>query len=285
METAEGLPGSCSGKPRGKPCPGTFHVIRSTQKSSPRVADSMGVSPAAQGTAVTGCAHQRKHRWATEQEGPTHPQQCLPQPCTRAPVEHSPSPFQEGGGNRGQGCWKGAQAAAVLQQPCCHNSHPTAGSAPAACPLQGMGTAGTLSHRKSQLLLARGSPGSILGYKGCISSPRLELKSLLGNSGPADTTVLFLPSVSPVQSPKGWGGAWQQWWHSRKPGALLQTTKATGCMAEHPRVRGRQSRDELCGSTEQIHPHSQCRKQLWLLSTILHFWWKHRCLGVKRFTQ
>lgn len=73
VETAEGLPGSCSGKPRGKPCPGTFHVIRSTQKSSPRVADSMGVGPAAQGTAVTGCAHQRKHRWATEQEGPTHP--------------------------------------------------------------------------------------------------------------------------------------------------------------------------------------------------------------------
>lgn len=142
VETAEGLPGSFPGKPRGKPCPGTFHVIRSTQNSSPHVADSMAVGPAAQGTAVTGCTHRRKHRWATQQEGPTHPQQCPPQPCTRAPVEHSSSPSQEGGGNRGQGCWKGAQAAAVLQQPCCHNSHPTAGSAPAACPPRGMGTAG-----------------------------------------------------------------------------------------------------------------------------------------------
>lgn len=121
----------------------TNHVLEPSMGSGAQSrADSMAVGPAAQGTAVTGCAHQKKHRWATQQGRPRHPQQCPPQPCTRAPGQHSSSPSCEGGGNRGQGCWKGAQAAAVLQRPCCLNSHPTAGSAPAACPPRGTGTAG-----------------------------------------------------------------------------------------------------------------------------------------------
>lgn len=85
-------------------------------------------------------AHQRKHRWAAWQGGPKHPQQCPRQPCTR--VQHSSSPSWEGGGNRGQGCCKDAQAAAVLQGLCCHNSQPTAWSAHAACPPRATGTAG-----------------------------------------------------------------------------------------------------------------------------------------------
>lgn len=44
-----------------------------------------------------------------------------------------------------------------------------------------------------------------------------------------------------------------------------------GAWSRAPRGEGRQNRAEPCSSTEQSHPQRQCRKQLWLFSTILHF--------------
>lgn len=115
----------------------------------------------------------------------------------------------------------------MLQGPCCHNSHRQHGlHLQPAHP--GVQQVLPVSHRKPQLPLTCGSPGSTPGCKGCISSPRLELKSLLGNSGP----VLFLPPGSPVQSPKGWSMA------------TMEKTTSTSANHQSHRVRGRAARGE-----------------------------------------
>lgn len=150
------------------------------------------------------CAHQRKHRWAARQGGAQTPP-AMPTPA----LQQGPAQLQP----LLKGWWE--QRAGMLER-CpgsCRAPRTVLPQLPpdsmvCSCSLPtlryGYSRCQPLSHRKSQLLLTCGSPGSTPGCKGCISSPRLELKSLLGNSGPADTTILFLPPVSPVQSPKSW---------------------------------------------------------------------------------
>lgn len=199
VEAAEGLPGSCPGKPRGKPCPGTFHVIMEHTEELPTCCPSRQHGSGFCSTEHSSLPTRENTDGQLGKGGPNTPSNAH---ASLAPGSSTaPAPPGRVVGTEGRDvakmprqlpCSKDCVATIPSQQ---HGLH----MQPAHPGLQVQQVL-PLSHRKPQLLLTCGSPGSTPGCKGCISSPRLELKSLLGNSGP----VLFLPPGSPVQSPKAW---------------------------------------------------------------------------------